>query len=152
MPPDARSITEATPLPSRKPFMPISPRVRKIRRWVVLLAIAILSFQGCGAEPTPISVDMGTTAMVQLPNTEPPILNKELADRVRVGMSQRDVLTILRDAGRVLPSVKSELDLAYEQSMLNPVRYTVSLLQGKRKLMLDFRSEKLEKKTTLGFD
>ena len=112
----------------------------------------MILFEGCGNSQTPYAVDIGTTAMVQLPDGDPPVLTKELANRIHVGMSQREVLTMIRNAGRHIRSAKSLLELAYDQSMVNPIRYNLTMVQGRRKFALEFKSEKLEKKAVYELD
>jgi hypothetical protein len=107
---------------------------------------------GCGQNASTLPSNAGTTAKLELPESDPPVLTKAIADRIRPGMSQEEVLALLRDAARDTPSAKSSLETIYTQGKLNNVRYDLTLTQGKRKLVLAFKSDALTDKKQEGFE
>jgi hypothetical protein len=116
------------------------------------LLVGLFSLVGCGPDTPPPASDVGTTAMVQLPESTPPVLTKAVGDRIRQGMTQEEVFAILRDASRDTPSAKSSIETAFTQAKLNTIRYDLTITQGKRRLVLAFRAEKLAEKKLDGLD
>jgi len=55
---------------------------------------------GCGQSTPDLPKDVGTSAEIGLPETDPPVLSKEVAGRIKPGMSQEEALAILQDAAR----------------------------------------------------
>jgi hypothetical protein len=117
----------------------------------LLVGLCLLVGCGTGTPPPPIG-NVGTTSMVGIPESTPPVLTKAVADRIRTGMAQGEVLGILRDASLDTPSAKSLVELASTQSKMNSIRYNLTIVQGKRRLALAFKDEKLVAKTTDGLD
>ena len=107
---------------------------------------------GCDYLKKPIPVDGGTTAMIQLPDDGPPILTKALADKLVTDMPQVEALKMIRDAGFAVETAISSLQLALDQAEQNPIRYSLTFTQGKRKFSLEFREEKLKKKAFEGLE
>ena len=135
--------------------------VRRLVWATATLAIGLSSQVGCGTDtPVPPSDSgapvppgkAGTTSTVELPESTPPLLTKAVADRIRQGMTQGEVLGILLDASRDTPTAKPLVELASTQSKLNPIRYDLTIVQAGRRLVLAFRSEKLAEKTLEGLD
>jgi hypothetical protein len=104
------------------------------------IALSTLMLVGCRQSETP---NVGTTAEVQMPETDPPVITKALAERMQPGLAQADALSILQDAARQLPSVKSYTDFIVVSGNLNPIRYDLTVRQGNRKLILAFKDGKL---------
>jgi hypothetical protein len=96
--------------------------------------------------------DVGTATTLQLPESEPAVLTKDIADRIQVGMSQEQALSILQAAARDIPSAKSTVDVVVTQGKLNNVRFDLTVIQGKRKLALAFKNGKLVDKMQDGLD
>lgn len=107
---------------------------------------------GCQRSPPTWTKETGTTAEVGLPDSNPPVLSKTVADRIKLGMSQEEVLSLLQDAGRNTPAAKSSLEAAATQAKLNSIRYDLTVTQGKRKLVLAFREAKLAEKKLEGLE
>lgn len=126
-------------------------------RLAVLLALTgvnLLLPVGCGqpAPAPPLSKEVGTTATVGLPASDPPVLSRTLAERIKPGMTQDAVLSILQDAASATPSAKSMIDAAATQARLNNLRYDLTVMQGKHKLVLGFREQKLAEMRQEGFE
>jgi len=94
--------------------------------------------------------DLGTTTKLDLPDSEPPVLSKAVADRIHVGMSQEEVLSLLQGAALAMPSAKSSMEAIILQGKLNSIRYDLTVAQGKRKLFLAFKDNKLVDKSQEG--
>jgi hypothetical protein len=107
---------------------------------------------GCGRSTPVSSKDVGTTTTVGLPESDPPVLTQAVADRIKPGMSQDEALAILQDAARDTPSAKSSVEAAVTQGKLNNIRYDLTISQGKRKLVLAFRDNKLADKNQEGLE
>lgn len=90
--------------------------------------------------------EIKTSAEVGLPGSDPPVLSKAVAERIKPGMSQEEVLGILREAGRNAPAVGTLLDNMVAQGKVNPILYDLTVTQGKRKLVLAFRDANLVEK------
>jgi hypothetical protein len=133
---------------AQEPAMRSRSRCRQPFPTIMLLVLVALD--GCGSDRPAFTG--GTTSEVQLPESDPPVLTKAVADRIRTGMAQEEVLAILRDAARETPAAKSSLELAYTQGKLNTVRYDLTLAQGRRRLVLAFKSATLAEKTVEGLD
>jgi hypothetical protein len=114
-----------------------------------LLFVALL-IAGCGRPAAPPPAGVGTTASVGLPESEPPVLSAALADRLKPGMAQGEVLQTLADAAKDTPSARSTLDAVVKQGGLNNVRYELTVTQGKRTLVLRFRDNKLVEMKQVG--
>jgi hypothetical protein len=89
---------------------------------------------------------------VGLPDSDPPVLTKAVADRIKPGMSQEEVLGMLQEAGKHTTTAGSLLDNMVTQGKANPVRYDLTVTQGKRKLVLAFRDAKLLEKKQAGLE
>jgi hypothetical protein len=113
----------------RRSNLPIAVLVRM----AALLAIVA----GCGR--------FGT-AIVDLSESDPPVLSAAVGARVKVGMSQEEVLAVLRDAATGTPSAQSSLEEAVTQGRWYGSRYDMTVTQGKRELVLTFRGGKLVEK------
>jgi hypothetical protein len=114
------------------------------------LVVVLLAMSGC--EKNALPKDVGTSATVGLPEGQPPVLTKTLADRLRPGLSQVEALTILQDAALETPSAKSSVEAAVVQGKLNSIRYDLTITQGLRKLVLVFKDGKLVDKTQEGME
>jgi hypothetical protein len=119
---------------------------------VVSLVAWLLPVAGCARSTPAPPKDVGTTATVGLPESDPPVLSRAVADRIRPGMSQEDVLAVLQDAARETPSAKSSVEAAVTQGKMNTIRYDLTVTQGKRKLVLAFRDNKLVEKAQEGLE
>ena len=100
-----------------------------------------LALVGCGQ--TTLPKESGTSTTVGLPESDPPVLTKAVADRMQPGLSQDESLSILQDAARGTPTAKSSVDAAVTQGKLNDIRYDLTITQGPRKLVLSFKDHKL---------
>ncbi len=98
---------------------------------------------GCERTSPAPSKDVGTTTTVVLPESDPPVLSKLVADRLKSGMPQEEALVVLQDAARSTPSARSSVEAVVAQGKLNNIRYDLTVTQGKRKLVLAFRDNKL---------
>jgi len=87
-----------------------------------------------------------------LPESDPPVLSKAVAGRIKPGMSQKEVLSVLQDAARDTPTAKSQIEATVLQGKLNSIRYDLTVIQGKRKLVLAFKDNKLVDKTQEGLE
>ena len=116
------------------------------------LLVSALAIVGCGHRESALPSDVGATAEIELPASDPPVLSKALASRFQSGMRQEEILSILRDAGRDTPSAKSLVETAYQHGKLNNIRFDLTVIQGKRKVVLNFKNENLVHKTKAGFD
>jgi hypothetical protein len=114
--------------------------------------VSLHALVGCGGGTPASPSHVGTTTTVKLPESDPPVLTKAVADQIRPGMTQEEVLVILRNAARDTPSAKSSVEAAYSQGKMNPIRYDLTLSQGTRKLALAFKAEKLAEKKQEGLD
>lgn len=123
-----------------------------LRLRVFLLASLLATLVGCQQSPPTVSKETGTTAEVGLPESDPPVLFKAVADRIKPGMSQEEALAILQDAGKNTPSARSSLETIVTQGKLNTIRYDLTISQGKRKLVLAFRDGKLVEKKQEGLE
>jgi hypothetical protein len=127
-------------------------RLRCLALPAAALAVGLFTLTGCSTETPTLPGNVGTTSTVELPESTPPVLTKAVADRIRPGMTQEEVLVILRDASRETPSAKTSIEAAHTQSKLNTIRYDLTIVQGKRRLVLAFRTEKLTEMTVDGLD
>jgi len=116
-------------------------RAAQRRRCLLLLPLfgLLLAPIGCAKSPSPQPKEIGTTANFELPDGDPPILTKAMADQIVPGLPQDVVLAYLQEAARDTPSAASSLEVAAEEAKLNKLRYDLTIVQGKRKLMLSFR-------------
>ena len=127
--------------------------VRLIRFISLATLVTLLGIvTGCGPSTPTLPKDVGTTTTVDLPESNPPVLTQAVADRIKPGMSQDEVLAILQDAAPDTPSAKSSVEAAVTQGKLNNIRYDLTISQGKRKLVLAFRDNKLAEKTQDGLE
>jgi hypothetical protein len=104
---------------------------------------------GCtrkAAAPLPNKV--GTSAAVELPETGAPMLTKAVADRIQPGMAQADALAVLQEAS----ASNSLINAAVNHGKLNNIRYDLTVTQGKRKLVLHFKDNKLVEKSQEGLE
>ena len=118
-------------------------------------AFACALLAGCAESPTPppvVASNPGTTSTVQFPEAASPILTKALADRIQPGMAQDAVISILIDAAKGEPSAAGMIEPIAKQSKLNPIRLDLMLTQGKRKLILAFKSDALVDKKQEGLE
>ena len=125
------------------------------RTWPLLLAclaswLPVLG--GCGQGTPSLPKEVGTTAEVMFPESDPPVLSRMTADRIKTGMSWEEVLGVLQDAARDTPAAKSQLEPVAAQGKLNSARYDLTVTQGKRKLVLRFRDGNLGEKTQEGLE
>ena len=116
----------------------------------LLVALSVLA--GCGRDGPAVSPDAGTTAELQLPESNPPVLTRAVADRIRPGMPQEAVLSLLRDAARDTPSARSSLETVSTQGKLNNIRYNLTVSQGKGVLKLAFKDAALVDKEQSGLE
>jgi hypothetical protein len=116
------------------------------------LLISLSIIVGCGQDTPTLPTNVGTTAELRLPESDPPVLTKAVADRIRLGMSQEGVISFLRDAARDTPSARSSVEAMSTQSKLNNIRYDLTLTQGPRKLVLAFKADALVDKKQVGFE
>ncbi len=116
------------------------------------LAASLPTLVGCQQSSPTLSKEAGTTAAIGLPESESPVLSKAVADRIKPGMSQEEVLAILQEAASNTPSAKSLLENAVIQGKLNNFRYDLTITQGKRKLVLVFREARLAEKKQEGLE
>ncbi len=130
--------------------------VCRSHRFQILLPMCLFAsvstFVGCQPSPATALKETETTAEVRLPESNPPVLSKAVADRIKPGMSQEEVLGILHEAGKNTPAVGSLLDNMVTQGKANPIRYALTVTQGKRKLVLAFRDAKLVEKDQEGLE
>jgi hypothetical protein len=91
-----------------------------------------------------LSTQLGADVTVKWPETNPPVLSKLLFDRIKVGMSLEEVLATVRET-----LGKSFLT---DQPPSNPVRYDLTITQGKRRILLNFRNNKLVDKWHEGLE
>jgi hypothetical protein len=127
--------------------------VRLVRFLPLAAMVALLGvIAGCTQRAPAPSKDAGTTSQLGLPESDPPVLTRAAADRIKPGMSQDEALAILQDAARNTPSAKSSIDTAVTQGKLNNIRYDLTIRQGKRKLVMNFRDGKLVDKTQEGLE
>jgi hypothetical protein len=125
----------------------------RCRRWLPApLLTAVLALVGCGTDRTASTSDVGTTAWIQFPEGNPPLLTRALADRLRPGMAQDEALDILRGAARDTPAAKSMIEATDLQGRLNPNRYDLTVAEGKVRLILAFKAKKLAEKKVEGLD
>jgi len=116
------------------------------------LLFSLVAVVGCGRGMPALPSYAGTTSYVQFTESNPPFLTEALARRIRPGMPQEEVLVILRDAAQNTPSAKSSIETAYTTGKLNPSRYDLTIAEGKRKLVLAFKAEKLAEMKQEGLD
>ena len=116
------------------------------------VVFAILALAGCGKEPAAPTADMGTTATLVLPESDPPVLTPAVAEWMKPGIAQEDALAVLRDATRDTPSARSSVETVVTQGKMNPIRYDLTVGQGPRKLVLAFKGGKLVEASKAGFD
>lgn len=119
---------------------------------LVWLPVALPTLVGCQPSAPTLSKEAGTTAAVELPESDPPVLTKAVAERIKPGMSQEEVLGILQKAGSNTPTAKSSLEVVGTQGKLNTIRYVLTVTQGKRKLVLAFKNAKLAEKKQEGLE
>lgn len=87
--------------------------------------------------------DFKATTVVGLPETNPPTLDKSVADRLTIGMDQDQALATLKEATQHAPQTGSSFDNIIEQGQVSGAHYDVTITQGKRKLVLKFKDKKL---------
>lgn len=126
------------------------PRPRFVVLACLLAWLSVVA--GCGPSTPTLPQDVGTTATVGLPESDPPVLSKAVAQGIKSGMSQDDVLSILQEAARDTPSAKSSVETAVTLCKLNTIRYDLTVTQGERKLVLAFRDNKLMDKAQEGLE
>lgn len=116
----------------------------RVLRWHSVLSLMALSalFSGCDSPTPQLSRDVGTTLTVELPENEAPVLSNSHAERIKLGMLQDEVVAILQEAAKNTPS-QSMIDLLATQGKLNTVRFDVTVIQGKRKLVIAFKDGRL---------
>jgi hypothetical protein len=115
--------------------------------------VAPSALAGCGADRSETGGDgVAITRARILPESDTPLLTRALADRFRLGMAQDEALEILRNAARDTPSAKSLSEATDMQGQLNPIRYELTLIQGKARLVLTFRDKRLAEKKIGGLD
>jgi hypothetical protein len=126
----------------------------RILRFIGVIAMVVLlgTVAGCTRSASTLPKDAGTTAEVVLPESNPPVLTLAVAERIKPGMPQDEVLAILQDAARDDPSIKSMVDVTVTQGKLNHFRYDLTISQEKRKLTLAFRNNKLAEKNQEGWE
>jgi len=117
--------------------------------FILLASLVTLLPLATGCTPA-VPKDLGTTTKLDLPDSEPPVLSKAVADRIHVGMSQEEVLSLLQGAALAMPSAKSSMEAIILQGKLNSIRYDLTVAQGKRKLFLAFKDNKLVDKSQEG--
>src|SRR5271170_7613120 len=97
----------------------------RFRNMLVTLLLAFVASSpvivGCAPSTSELSKQLGTDMTVKWTETSPPVLSKQLFDRIKVGMSLDEALAIVRDAFG-----KSFLA---DQPPLNPVRYDLTITQ-----------------------
>jgi hypothetical protein len=125
---------------------------------LLTLFVSLLTPIGCGQNSqTPpkekeVEKEMdGTSTAIALNETEPPVLTKAITTKIRPGLSQEEVLSLLQDAARNTPAAGS-LDSAVALGKLNDIRFDLTVSQGNRKLVLAFRNRKLVDKTQEGLE
>lgn len=116
------------------------------------LVVALLVLAGCGKEPAAPTADVGTTATLVLPESDPPVLTPAVAGRMKPGIAQDDALDVLREAARDTPSARSSVETVVAQGRMNPIRYDLTVGQGPRKLVLAFKGGKLVEASKAGLD
>lgn len=119
---------------------------------LVCLSAMLATLVGCQKSPPTLSEDAGTTAGVQFPESNPPVLSKAVADRIKPGMSQDEVVGILLDAAKNSPTAKTSIENTVTLVKLNSVRLDLTVSEGKRKLVLAFRNAKLTEKKQEGLE
>jgi len=87
--------------------------------------------------------DFRATTVVGLPETNPPAIDKSVADRLTIGMDQDQALATLKEATQHAPQTGSSFDNIIEQGRLSGAHYDVTIAQGNRKLVLKFKDKKL---------
>lgn len=87
--------------------------------------------------------DFRATTVVGLPETNPPAIDKSVADRFTIGMDQDQALATLKEATQHAPQTGSSFDNIIEQGRLSGAHYDVTIAQGNRKLVLKFKDKKL---------
>ncbi len=123
---------------------------RRIR--LTLFLVSLVGIAGCRSDNPPIPSYVGTTTEIVIPESNPPVLTRALADKIRPGMAQREILAALREAGSATELARSLVETAELQGKLNNIRYDLSISQGNRKLSLSFKAEKLLEKKQEGLD
>ena len=111
--------------------------------FVLSALCAVAACVACDRKPQAVVPNAWTTAEVALPPTDPPVVDKALADRFTVGMPQDDAVAVLQSAATSRPVNGSYFQNVADQARLNGVRYDLTVTQGRRKLVLKFRKEKL---------
>src|SRR6185437_13498362 len=86
--------------------------------------------------------DFRATTVVGLPETNPPAIDKSVADRLTIGMDQDQALATLKEATQHAPQTGSSFDNIIEQGRLSGAHYDVTITQGNRKLVLKFKDKK----------
>jgi hypothetical protein len=76
------------------------------------------------------------------------MLTKVVADRIQPAMAQADALAVLQEAS----ASNSLINAAVNQGKLNNIRYDLTVTQGKRKLVLHFKDNKLVEKSQEGLE
>jgi hypothetical protein len=124
------------------------------RSLILLISLTGLlpMFSGCSRKAASPPSIVGTSATLVLPDSDPPVLSKSLADRIQTNMSQDDVLAILQQAAQNTSTAKSSVDAIATQGRLNDVRFDLTVMQGKRKLVLAFKDRKLAEKSQEGIE
>jgi hypothetical protein len=108
---------------------------------------------GCGKGDDFVQVtkdDVRTNTTMELPETDPPILTKALAEQIKPGISQMDAWRVLQSASRDERTAKSLVDSAIIKKMVDNVEHNITIKQGKLKLALVFKGDKLVEKTIQG--
>jgi len=119
---------------------------------ILPLVAPLLLVTGCDRRTPTLLKEAGTTAVIGFPDSDPPVLSKALTERIEDGMSQEEVVAILKEAASASPPAKASFESVIDQSKMNDFRYDLTILQGKRKLTLAFRNKKLTDKTQEGLE
>jgi len=111
------------------------------------LLLAIASSSGCDRKRSGsgqnAQKDFQARTVVGLPPTNPPTLDKSVADRFTIGMPQDQALAALKEATQHAPQTGSYFDNVIEQGRLSGAHYDVTITQQNRKLVLKFKDKKL---------
>ena len=89
------------------------------------------------------SANESNNVVLNWPESNPPVLSRRLVDRLSLGMGQDDVMTMLLDASPQTPDIKSTVEMAQSTSRLNNHAFNLTLNQGKRTLILNFKDNRL---------
>jgi len=120
-------------------------RIHGVLMWALLFTI--ISGVACDQKRATSSQnaqkDFRATTVVGLPETNPPAIDKSVADRLTIGMDQDQALATLKEATQHAPQTGSSFDNIIEQGRLSGAHYDVTIAQGNRKLVLKFKDKKL---------